>query len=207
MLDYERKASRDGFSLVVGVDEAGRGPLAGPVVASAVSLKDYNFQNKICDSKKLCARKREKAFGEIFEKAYVGIGIVNEAIIDEKNILEATYQAMSEAISQLVSQFPQTSQEKEKFNQKVILLIDGNSFKTNLPFAYWTIVKGDSLSLSIACASIVAKVTRDKILEVYDKVFPEYGFSQHKGYPTRQHKQAIRKHGLSVIHRKTFQYL
>lgn len=207
MLHYERRAKLKGYTLVIGVDEAGRGPLAGPVVASAVALKDHQFNNKVCDSKKLTAPKREKAFLEIFEKAYVGIGIINETVIDRHNILEATYLAMTVAIRQLMSKVSSPQIHPQNFSKKVLLLIDGPFFKTDLPYSYRTIVQGDNKSLSIACASIVAKVTRDRILKVYDRIFPQYGFHQHKGYPTRKHKQAIQRYGLSMIHRKTFHYL
>ncbi len=229
MLEYENKA-KGKFRLVIGIDEAGRGPLAGPVVAAGVALKDFQFHNKICDSKKLNASGREKAFHEILDKAHVGIGVINETIIDSCNILQATYLAMNNAVRHLVvsetrrvSKRAQNSaracrrQESAYFvsnlsreengiqpDKDILLLIDGNRFKTDLPYPYQTIVRGDSLSLSIACASIVAKVTRDRILKVYDQVFPQYEFSKHKGYPTVRHRQAIQKYGPSLIHRKTF---
>ena len=111
---------------------------------------------------------------------------------------------MSNAVSDLVQKLPCETQSKDNFDQKVCLLIDGNAFKSQLPYHYQTIVDGDALCLSIACASIVAKVTRDRILKTYDKIFPQYGFSQHKGYPTPEHKKAIRVHGLSLIHRRSF---
>ncbi len=204
MLDFERKAKRRGYDLIVGIDEAGRGPLAGPVVASAVALKKHKFRSTIRDSKKISALKREQAFHEILDNAYVGIGIVNENIIDAINILEATYFAMSMAVSDLIGKISPTYIKPENLQQKVFLLIDGKSFKSELPFDYKTIVRGDDLSLSIACASIVAKVIRDRILKTYDRVFPQYGFKDHKGYPTKKHKAAIKNHGLSLIHRKTF---
>jgi len=206
MLDYERKAQQEGYSLIIGIDEAGRGPLAGPVVAAAVAFKEFQFENKIFDSKKITHRQREKAFHEILEKAYVGVGIVSESVIDENNILEATYHAMSVAVNQIVDKVSDSIATNKNFNKEICLLVDGNSFKSDLPFRYKTICKGDALSYSIAGASIVAKVTRDRILEIYDQIFPEYGFKRHKGYPTLQHKLAIKEHGLSVIHRKTFKH-
>ncbi len=204
MFHFENQASQRGFHLVIGIDEAGRGPLAGPVVACAVSLKKKKFQNKICDSKKISAAKREKAFHEIWENAYVGIGIMNEAVIDAENILEATFHAMNVAVNRLIMKLPSRETSQENFDKQVCLLVDGNLFRTNLPYFYQTIIKGDDLSTSIACASIVAKVTRDRILNIYDRIFPQYGFKNHKGYATFEHREAIKRNGLSPIHRKTF---
>lgn len=206
MLKHEKRAKRQGFSFIIGIDEAGRGPLAGPVVASAVALNNSNFSQEIRDSKKLSAFQRELAFDEIFTNAYVGIGIMNESIIDSQNILEATYFAMNSAVIHLISKLPKSLTTPKKFSEKVCLLIDGNRFKTDLPYQYKTIIQGDNMSLSIACASIVAKVARDRILMAYDRIFPEYGFGKHKGYPTQEHRQAIRKYGLSSIHRKSFHF-
>lgn len=202
--NYENEIKAEGFNLVIGVDEAGRGPLAGPVVAAAVALKTDQFQNKIDDSKALTAGQREKAFHEIYEKAHVGVGIVSESVIDRGNILDATFLAMTNAIENLVIPFSAAENKNNNFHQEVCLLIDGNLFRTELPYAYRTVVQGDKFILSIACASIVAKVTRDRILNVYDQIFPDYGFRNHNGYPTLQHRKAIKEHGLSLIHRRTF---
>ena len=207
MFRFENLARRKGFRLIIGIDEAGRGPLAGPVVASAVCLKKRNFRSKICDSKKINPRQREKAFYEILENAYVGVSIMSESIIDTENILKATFHAMTQAVHRLIERLPADEIQQRDLNRDVCLLVDGNSFKTNLPYSYQTIVGGDDLSISIACASIVAKVTRDRILNIYDRVFPQYGFKQHKGYPTKAHRAAIQTHGLSIIHRKTFRQL
>jgi len=163
-------------------------------------LRDWKFQNRIDDSKKITQRQRESAFLEIYEKAYVGIGIVSESVIDTSNIVEATYHAMSVAVSELIAKLPSRQTRQKKFSKEVFLLIDGKFFKTTLPYTYQTIVSGDALSLSIASASIVAKVTRDRILTAYDKVFPQYGFRQHKGYGTLAHRRAIKKYGPSLIH-------
>ncbi|OGX33960.1 MAG: ribonuclease HII [Omnitrophica WOR_2 bacterium RIFCSPHIGHO2_02_FULL_52_10] len=202
---YEDEIKAKGFNLIVGVDEAGRGPLAGPVVAAAVALKDHEqLQSKVDDSKALTPEQREKAFREIYDKAYVGVGIMSEAVIDRSNILEATFLAMANAVENLVIQFSTKVNRDPAFFHDICLLIDGPLFKTQLPYKYQTIVQGDKHVLSIACASIVAKVTRDRILNVYDKVFPEYGFRQHKGYATLQHRRAIDEHGFSLIHRRTF---
>ncbi|OGX39433.1 MAG: ribonuclease HII [Omnitrophica WOR_2 bacterium RIFCSPHIGHO2_02_FULL_50_17] len=204
MLDVEKKVRKAGFSLIIGIDEAGRGPLAGPVVAAAVALKKHSPPFQVRDSKKLSAAQREKAFHKIYEYAHVGVGIMSEGVIDEVNILQATFLAMQMAVIQLLSGLPGSRKTKKNFEKRICLLIDGNQFQSDLPYCFKTIVKGDEQVLSIACASIIAKVTRDRILGAYHRVFPEYGFNQHKGYPTRRHKQAIRRWGLSSIHRKTF---
>ena len=204
--DYEHEIRTEGFNLIIGVDEAGRGPLAGPVVASAVALKSDEFQSKISDSKTLSARQREVAFYEIYEKAYVGVGIVSESVIDRGNILEATFLAMTNAVENVIAQFAVVEDGGNAFQQNVCLLIDGNLFRSDLTYAYRTIVKGDNIVLSIACASIIAKVTRDRILNVYDAIYPQYGFKRHKGYPTPQHKEAISIHGRSLIHRRSYKH-
>ncbi len=206
-VNYESQFKAKGYDLIVGVDEAGRGPLAGPVVAAAVILKKLKFSNIICDSKKLTSCKREKAFHEILDKAYIGVGIASESVIDRINILNATYFAMSQATRNVLRSMSRQLGEAIKISESsVFLLIDGKYFKTDLPYTYETIVSGDALCLSIACASIVAKVTRDRMLRIYDQIFPEYRFSKHKGYPTREHKRLIKQHGLSLIHRKTFRH-
>jgi len=206
MLEHENKALEEGFRFIVGIDEAGRGPLAGPVVASAVILKDTNFFSSIKDSKKLTPLQRRKALHEIYAKAYVGTGIISAEIIDQKNILQATFLTMKLAVRKLIEGLSDDDKKSSDFVEKICLLIDGSQFKSDLPYAYKTIIKGDSSVLSIACASIVAKETRDQILQVYDRIFPQYGFKKHKGYPTKYHKEALREFGPSSIHRKTFRY-
>jgi len=195
---FETKAKKEGFTVVIGVDEAGRGPLAGPVVACAVSLVKNDFKNRIADSKVISPKQREEAFHEIMGNAHVGIGIMAESVIDQVNILEATFLAMRNAIVDLIGRLPQ--------GEKICLFIDGNRFKSDLPYKYKTITNGDARVLSIACASIIAKVTRDRILLQYDTLYPEYGFKNHKGYPTKEHKAALRAHGYSPIHRRSFKY-
>ena len=204
MLHYETQARNKGLRFILGVDEAGRGPLAGPVVAAAVCLRRFDFKNPINDSKKMSAKAREAAFYEIFEKAYVGIGMVGANAIDAVNILNASHLAMEMAIKALIHRMPRGMVASKAFRRQVVLLIDGNMFRTQLPYSYRTIIGGDGKSLSIACASIIAKVYRDRILCVYDKIFPQYGFAKHKGYPTKNHRLAIKKHGSSIIHRKSF---
>jgi len=190
----------------LGIDEAGRGPLAGPVVAAAVAIKDFDFASEVRDSKLLSPRQREKAFAEIFTKAHVGVGVIAESAIDEINILEATFVAMTNAVWHLLRRVPPEFRSGD-WTKKVLLLVDGNRFKTELPYHFQTLVSGDARSLSIACASVVAKVTRDRILMAYDKIYPQYGFKKHKGYPTAEHRNAIERHGFSPIHRLTFRVL
>ena len=190
MLRHERRALRAGFKHIVGIDEAGRGPLAGPVVAAAILLKETRFMHRIDDSKKLTPRARSLAYEEIMKKAWVGIGIIGESIIDKINIYKATVRAMEEAVKNL----------KVKPDY---LLIDGRVCLANAcKKAY--IIGGDSKSLSIACASIIAKVTRDNIMRRYHKKFPQYGFVHHKGYGTKEHVRRLMEHGPSPIHRFSF---
>jgi len=200
VLYYEKKFKKKGYDVIIGVDEAGRGPLAGPVVAAAVVLKTCRFRNRIDDSKKLTPRQRENAFLEIDRKALFGIGIVNENIIDRVNILQATRLAMEQAVLELLDKL------KKRRRQNMHLLVDGNvKLQTHIPVT--NIIKGDSKSKSIACASIMAKVTRDRIMEIYDNVYPQYGFRKHKGYCTRLHRAALNKFGPSIIHRRSFCYV
>ena len=189
-LYHEKKASSNGYGIVAGIDEAGRGPLAGPVVAAAVVMRDTDFTERIDDSKKLTSRMREKAYLDILKRCDVGIGVSGVEEIDRVNILNATLSAMKKAVGEL-----------EK--QPDYLLIDGR-MEVRLPQERTYLIRGEELSLSIACASIIAKVFRDKIMMDEDKKYPAYGFGKHKGYGTRDHMEAIRKHGMSSIHRKTF---
>jgi ribonuclease HII len=193
---YERKFRKKGFTLIIGVDEAGRGPLAGPVVAAAVALKKQSFKNRIDDSKKLSPLQREKAFPEIIRKTEFGIGIVDEKIIDRINILQATILAMEKAVGELLAKV------KGK-RKRVHILVDGD-VKLKVGYPFTNIIKGDAKSRSVAAASIIAKVTRDRIMSLYDKLYPEYGFLQHKGYPTKTHRLALKRLGPSLIHRKSF---
>ena len=195
MIEYETQVTQSGLRFVFGVDEVGRGPLAGPVVASAVWLKTFEFNSVINDSKRMTDKSRERAFHEIYEKAYVGLGVISETVIDEVNILNATHLAMRAAVIDLLNYLPKEIRFAEKFEQDVCLLIDGNSFKSDLPFKYQTIVGGDAKSLSIACASIIAKVYRDRVMDNYHRIYPAYGFNRHKGYPTPVHRAAIKLHG------------
>ena len=188
---YEREAFADGVKLVCGVDEAGRGPLAGPVCAAAVILPPGLVIPGLNDSKKLTDKKRRELYDVITAEAVsYGIAFASEKEIDEINILQATFLAMARAMEKLTP-------------QPELALIDGNRAKDfGLPVR--TIVKGDSLSASIAAASILAKVTRDRLMEQYDEAYPQYGFAVHKGYGTKRHYEALREFGPSPIHRMTF---
>ncbi|MFH0855783.1 MAG: ribonuclease HII [Candidatus Omnitrophota bacterium] len=197
LLYYERLFKDKGCDLVIGVDEAGRGPLAGPVVAAAVAFKALDFENRIDDSKKLSPISRQKAFEEITRKSIFGISIVSEKIIDRINILQASRLAMQEAVISLTKKI----EGIDSLNIQVI--VDG-SMRLELKWPSADIVKGDCKSKSIAAASILAKVTRDRIMNKYDAIYPEYGFNRNKGYPTESHREALNRIGPSVIHRKSF---
>lgn len=179
-----------GYESLAGVDEAGRGPWAGPVVASAVVVRDASFLSDINDSKKMTPRSRDEAYAEILAKCDVGVGIVDAASIDRWNILQATFRAMEDAVSKLGV-------------QPSCVLIDGDKIP-RLEARQFPIVGGDRKSLAIACASIVAKVTRDRMMDDYDKTYPVYGFKNHKGYGTSEHARALSDHGPCNIHRKSF---
>lgn len=191
MLRFDDKFRSMGYNVIAGIDEAGRGPLAGPVVASAVVLPDKCRLMGINDSKKLTEIKRERLFPQIVENAVaIGVGIVDEQVIDEINILQATIQAMRKAIETL------------KINPDYIL-VDALVIP-DIGIEQIAIEKGDSLSMSVATASIVAKVTRDRLMMEYDKKYPQYNFAKHKGYGTKEHIEAISKFGPCKIHRRTF---
>lgn len=191
MLEFEQKYWSAGLRHVAGVDEAGRGPLAGPVVAAAVIFAPDVLIPGVNDSKKLTEKKREVLFHQIKEQAVsVGIGIVGHDVIDRINILQASFLAMNKALEHLTVK-PQQ------------LLVDGNFFRHEL-YPVENIIKGDALSHSIAAASIIAKVTRDALMMELDVQFPHYGFAKHKGYGTSSHIEAIRAHGYSPVHRRSF---
>lgn len=191
MTEYERQCYSQGCRLVAGIDEVGRGPLAGPVMAAAVILGEGVVIPGVNDSKKLSEAKREYLYDEIKAKALaVGVGMAEVEIIDEINILNATYVAMKKAIDAL--------------NIKPdYLLLDAVTLK-DVQIPQKGIIKGDSLSLSIAAASIIAKVERDRLVSTYDSLYPGYNFSKHKGYGTKEHMDCIRKLGLLPVHRRSF---
>lgn len=191
MNGFESKARGCGYRIIAGIDEAGRGPLAGPVVAAAVILPPGYEHPEITDSKKLSPRQRERLY-EVIERdaVSVGIGVVEAPVIDAVNILQATLAAMKDAVLEL-SPSPD------------YLLIDGLN-RIDLAIHQETIIRGDSRSLSVASASIVAKVSRDRLMEMYHRQFPQYNFLRNKGYGTREHREAILKFGRSKIHRRSF---
>ena len=191
MLRYEKELYQAGYQTIAGIDEVGRGPLAGPVVAAAVILPPGCKINGLNDSKKIPKKKHQDIYQAVMDKALaVGIGLMNSEIIDQVNIYEATKLAMKEALSKL--------RLKSDY-----LLIDAMKLDVDIPQE--SIIKGDANSLSIAAASLVAKVTRDKLMTDYDKEFPGYDFAQNAGYGTKSHLQGLERHGVTPIHRKTFE--
>ncbi len=212
MLLWEKRVFLDGASVIIGLDEAGRGPLAGPVVAAAVILKPTplkrftlpRYKERVDDSKKLLPGQRERSFREISRKSLFGVGLKDHSFIDRKNIRRATHAAMRRAVLHLIKEYCRRNNKKEKeIKRGICILVDGD-MDLALPYRTVSIIKGDSKSFSIAAASIVAKVTRDRIMYSYDKKYPLYGFSRHKGYGTRFHLKALQKHGPCPIHRKSF---
>ncbi|MHB8137517.1 MAG: ribonuclease HII [Smithellaceae bacterium] len=191
MNTFEKLAYGDGYRCIAGVDEAGRGPLAGPVVAAAVIFPAEYQNSEINDSKKLTAHKRDELYRVISEDAIaVGVGVAEADVIDQINILQASLQAMREAVLDL-----STSPD--------FILIDGlHAIPLNTPQK--TLVKGDALSMSIAAASIIAKVSRDRIMEMYHRQFPQYNFMQNKGYGTAEHRKILQEIGMCKIHRRSF---
>ena len=190
LLQHDQYFLNQGFSSLAGVDEAGRGPLAGPVVASAVIVRDFSFSCRVDDSKAMTAGERHSAYGEILERCDVGVGIVGPGSVDRVNILQATLLAMRQAVMNL-SRPPDC------------VLVDGRE-TPRLPHLQIRIVNGDALSFSIACASVVAKVVRDSLMDYYDGIYPDYGFSRHKGYGTAAHLEALKRKGPCGIHRRSF---
>ena len=190
MKEYENELYQKGIELVAGVDEVGRGPLVGPVVCACVILpKDY-FNEEINDSKKISEKKREKLYDTIMQDAIsVGIGMSSEKVIDEVNILEATKLAMKEAIN------------NSKIKPQHVLI---DAVKLDIDIPSTSIIKGDAKSQSIAAASIIAKVTRDRMMDELDEKYPQYLFKKNKGYGTNAHIEAIRQYGIIKEHRKTF---
>jgi ribonuclease HII len=188
---YERRAHESGYGRVAGIDEAGRGPLAGPVVAAAVILPEGYYHPEINDSKQLSAKKRAALYDIIKQDALAtGLGVIEAPVIDAVNILEATLMAMKEAIQDL-GLAPD------------YLLVDGNQ-RVRVAVPQTALVRGDARSITVAAASIVAKVSRDRIMEIYHRQFPQYNFLQNKGYGTAEHRRAIRDYGTCKIHRKSF---
>jgi ribonuclease HII len=190
MTSFERKFRIEGFQKIAGIDEAGRGPLAGPVVAGAVILPEKFYLPGLNDSKKLTEAKRDEYFEVIMAEALaVGVGIVSAEEIDKINILQASKKAMLSAVNQLGI-------------TPDFLLVD--AVKLDTPYPFEALIKGDSRSISIAAASIIAKVTRDRLMKALSIEFPQYGFGANMGYGTAEHLKAIKEHGVTIHHRKTF---
>lgn len=191
LLAYEKELYKEGITLIAGTDEAGRGPLVGPVVAAAVILPKNYFLEGLNDSKQLSEKKREKFYDIIYKDAIsVGVGVVDAKTIDEINILEASRLAMKKAIEEL--------NVKPEYVLTDAMKLEG----INIP--YKDIIHGDALSLSIAAASVIAKVTRDRIMLELDEKYPEYGFKKHKGYPTKEHLENVKKYGVLENYRFTY---
>ena len=194
---YERQLAAEGYSLIAGIDEAGRGPLAGPVAAACVIFKSEGpFVKGADDSKKLSEKRRESLFEEIKEKSFAyGISLVDNHRIDEINILQATYEAMRNALEEAIKM----ADDK----MPGILLVDHVQIP-QVEIPQISITHGDAQSVSIASASILAKVSRDRLMKQFDEEFPQYGFAKHKGYGTKAHYEVIAQYGPSEIHRMTF---
>ncbi len=190
--EEEEKLYNTGLNYICGIDEAGRGPLAGPVVVGAAILPKNSFIEGVNDSKKVSEKKREILYEKITEEAIAwSVGIIDQKMIDEVNILNATKLGVTEALTKL----------KKK---PELILVDALQNMDTLGINYKSIIKGDAKCYCIAAASIIAKVTRDRIMRQWDEVFPEYGFAKHKGYGTKAHIEAIKQYGICPLHRKTF---
>ena len=181
-----------GFNMICGIDEAGRGPLAGPVVVASVIMPANSMIEGVNDSKKISEKKREKLYDQILEEAIsYGVGIIGQDEIDEINILNATKKGLTMSLKELTV-------------KPDLIIVDALTHIDTMGIQYESIIKGDAKCYSISVASIIAKVTRDRIMREWDKVYPEYGFEKHKGYGTSAHIEAIKKYGLCPIHRKSF---
>ena len=190
--EQENQLMKKGFKTICGIDEAGRGPLAGPVVVASVILPADSMIEGVNDSKKISEKKREKIYDQILEEAIsYGVAIIGQDEIDEINILNATKKGLTMSLKELTV-------------KPDLILVDALNGIDTLGIPYDSIIKGDAKCYSIAAASIIAKVTRDRIMKEWDNVYPQYGFEKHKGYGTAAHMQAIREHGLCPIHRRSF---
>ena len=189
-----------GIKLIAGIDEAGRGPLAGPVVVACCIMPKDSMIEGVNDSKKISEKKREKIYEQIVQEAIsFGVGIIGQTEIDEINILQATKKGLTIAIKEAEEKLKQKGLEKPD-----VILVDALTKIDTDGIAYKSIIHGDAISYSISCASIIAKVTRDRMMREWDKVYPQYGFEKHKGYGTSQHIAAIKDYGLCPLHRKSF---
>ncbi len=198
----ERELYQKGVKSICGIDEAGRGPLAGPVVVASVIMPEGSMIEGVNDSKKVSEKKREKLYEQIIEEAVAyGVGIIDQNEIDRINILNATKEGLTLCIKELEKDLKEKNRGIEK---PEIILVDALTKIDTDHIPYQSIIKGDAKSYSIAAASIIAKVTRDRIMRQWDEVYPEYGFAKHKGYGTAMHISAIKQYGICPLHRKTF---
>ena len=190
--ELERELYNKGFKAICGIDEAGRGPLAGPVVVAGVIMPQNSMIEGVNDSKKVSEKKREKLYDQIIDEAIAySVAIIGQDVIDEINILNATKQGVTEVVEQLT--------EKPD-----LILVDALTGINTKGIPYDSIIKGDAKCYNIAAASIIAKVTRDRIMRQWDEIYPQYGFISHKGYGTAKHIEAIKEYGLTPIHRRSF---
>lgn len=200
--EIEKDLYEQGIKSICGIDEAGRGPLAGPVVVASVIMPKDSMIEGVNDSKKVSEKKREALYEEIIQEAIAyGVGIINQNEIDRINILNATKEGLTNCIKELEKSLKEKKSEIEK---PEIILVDALTKIDTDGISYRSIIKGDAKCYSIAAASIIAKVTRDRIMRQWDEVYPEYGFATHKGYGTAKHIAAIKEYGLCPIHRKSF---
>ncbi len=198
----ERELYQKGVKSICGIDEAGRGPLAGPVVVASVIMPEGSMIEGVNDSKKVSEKKREKLYEQIIDEAVAyGVGIIDQNEIDRINILNATKEGLTFCIKELEKDLKEKNRGIEK---PEIILVDALTKIDTDHIPYQSIIKGDAKSYSIAAASIIAKVTRDRIMRQWDEVYPEYGFAKHKGYGTAMHISAIKQYGICPLHRKTF---
>jgi ribonuclease HII len=217
--EWEKKlVTQEKFSFVIGTDEAGRGPLAGSVVACSAVRRENDWDGELTkewdlvrDSKKLSPKQREKAFDFIHKNFYIGIGISNHRTIDEINILEATFLAMKKSLTDLYAKINQDLAQKKQESihriqdSKYIVLVDGNKQIPNLSLYQKAVIGGDGVVKTISAASIIAKVTRDRLMLEAHQQYPQYGFDRHKGYGTKMHMEALKQFGPCEIHRQTFE--
>ena len=200
--EIEENLYNEGITSIAGIDEAGRGPLAGPVVVACVVMPKDSMIEGVNDSKKVSEKKREKLYDEIINEAIAyGVGIVSQQEIDKINILNATKEGLTTAIREMEKDL---KEKNRGFDKPEIILVDALTKIDTDHIPYRSIIKGDSKSYSIASASIIAKVTRDRIMRQWDEVYPMYGFARHKGYGTSAHITAIKEYGLCPLHRRSF---
>ena len=201
--EFEKKLYSEGLKYIAGIDEAGRGPLAGPVVVGIAMMKPDSFIEGVNDSKKISEKKREQLYEQITSEAIsYGIGIIDQKEIDEINILQATKKGLTTAIKDMEAKL--AKKPELEITKPDAILVDALTKIDTDGIPYKSIIHGDAISYSIACASIIAKVTRDRIMRQWDEIYPQYGFAKHKGYGTAAHIKAIKEYGPCALHRASF---